>query len=117
MENPKHPAVYMLASRFRGTLYVGVTSELYNRIHHHTNEVNDGFKKNIRSEPLFGIPIFIQWTKPSGWRSKSSHGNVNGNSNWLNSKTQIALICTNRSTQIACILPQSGDPAFAGVTE
>ena len=31
----KQPAVYLLASRYRGTLYVGVTSDLVQRIWQH----------------------------------------------------------------------------------
>ena len=52
MENEKHPAVYILASRYRGTLYVGVTSELYNRIHHHKHEVFEGFTKDYQIKNL-----------------------------------------------------------------
>ena len=39
----KHPAVYMMASRRRGTLYVGVTSALYNRVCDHKNKTFEGF--------------------------------------------------------------------------
>ena len=39
----KHPAVYIMASRRRGTLYVSVTSALYNRVCDHKNKVHDGF--------------------------------------------------------------------------
>ncbi|MDE2385885.1 MAG: GIY-YIG nuclease family protein [Alphaproteobacteria bacterium] len=52
MENPKLPAVYILASRYRGTLYVGVTSELYIRIHNHKNELYDGFTKKYQVKTL-----------------------------------------------------------------
>ena len=51
MEFEKHPTFYILASRFRGTIYVGVTSELYVRVHHHKNQLFEGFTKdyNIKS--------------------------------------------------------------------
>ena len=39
----KHPAVYMMASRRRGTLYVGVTSALYDRVCDHKNKTFEGF--------------------------------------------------------------------------
>jgi putative endonuclease len=37
------PAVYLLASRRNGTLYVGVTSDLIGRIWQHRNVVSAGF--------------------------------------------------------------------------
>ena len=41
----KQPAVYILASRTNGTLYVGVTSDLVKRIWEHRNNMVDGFTK------------------------------------------------------------------------
>jgi putative endonuclease len=37
------PAVYILASRRKGTLYVGVTNNLVRRIWEHRNNLADGF--------------------------------------------------------------------------
>lgn len=42
----KHPAVYIIASKRNGTLYVGVTSNLIKRIYEHKEGVIDGFTKN-----------------------------------------------------------------------
>lgn len=39
------PAVYILASGRNGTLYVGVTSNLAQRIWQHKNDVVEGFSK------------------------------------------------------------------------
>ncbi len=39
----KQPAVYILASRHNGTLYVGVTSDLVRRVWEHRNDVVEGF--------------------------------------------------------------------------
>lgn len=39
----KQPAVYLLASRCRGTLYVGVTSDLVQRIWEHRQGLVEGF--------------------------------------------------------------------------
>ena len=46
MRDEKLPAVYILASRYRGTLYVGVTSALWNRVADHKNERLEGFTKD-----------------------------------------------------------------------
>jgi putative endonuclease len=41
----KNPAVYILASKVNGTLYIGVTSNLPQRIWQHKNHLADGFTK------------------------------------------------------------------------
>jgi len=41
----KQPAVYILASQKDGTLYIGVTSNLVQRIWQHKNHLADGFTK------------------------------------------------------------------------
>jgi putative endonuclease len=41
----KQPCVYILASRRNGTLYVGVTSALGQRIWHHKEDVVEGFTR------------------------------------------------------------------------
>ena len=38
-------AVYILASKPNGTLYIGVTSDLVRRVWQHKNDVIDGFTK------------------------------------------------------------------------
>jgi putative endonuclease len=48
----KHPAVYIMANRYRGTLYVGVTSALYNRVCDHKNEAFEGFTKTCGIKTL-----------------------------------------------------------------
>ena len=41
----KNPTVYFLASQRNGTLYVGVTSDLVNRVWQHRTDEMDGFSK------------------------------------------------------------------------
>ena len=41
----KQPAVYILASKQNGTLYIGVTSELVKRIWEYKNDMVEGFTK------------------------------------------------------------------------
>jgi putative endonuclease len=41
----KQPCVYLLASRYQGTLYLGVTSDLVKRVWEHKNDVVEGFSK------------------------------------------------------------------------
>ncbi len=48
----KQPAVYILASKRNGTLYVGVTSDLVKRIWEHKNNVVEGFTKRYMVKQL-----------------------------------------------------------------
>lgn len=41
----RQPCVYVLASGERGTLYVGVTSDLIQRVWQHRNDLVEGFTK------------------------------------------------------------------------
>jgi putative endonuclease len=48
----KQPAVYILASKRNGTLYIGVTSNLIKRIWEHKNALIEGFTKKYRVHQL-----------------------------------------------------------------
>ena len=48
----KQPAVYILASKRNGTLYIGVTSELVKRIWEHKNNMVEGFTKRYNVHQL-----------------------------------------------------------------
>ena len=43
---PKHPCVYILASQRNGTLYVGVTSNLIQRVWQHKSHLILGFTRD-----------------------------------------------------------------------
>lgn len=48
----KQPAVYILASRRNGTLYIGVTSDLAQRVREHKSDLRDGFTKQYQVHML-----------------------------------------------------------------
>ena len=51
----KQPSVYILASRRNGTLYVGVTSDLAQRVWQHKNDVVEGFSK------AYGVHLLVYY--------------------------------------------------------
>ena len=58
----KRPAVYILASKRNGTLYIGVTSDLVKRTWEHKNAVSGGFTGQYRVGgvvvgPTSGFPL------------------------------------------------------------
>ena len=48
----RQPAVYILASKRNGTLYIGVTSDLVKRVWEHKNDVVEGFTKRYSVHQL-----------------------------------------------------------------
>ena len=48
----KQPAVYILASKRNGTLYIGVTSDLVKRVWEHKNNKADGFTQRYNVHQL-----------------------------------------------------------------
>ena len=53
----KQPAVYILASKRNGTLYIGVTSDLTKRVWEHKNDLVEGFTKR------YGVHRLV-WYEP-----------------------------------------------------
>ncbi len=53
----RQPAVYILASKRNGTLYIGVTSNLARRVWEHRNDIIDGFTKR------YGVHDLV-WYEP-----------------------------------------------------
>ncbi|MGH8123089.1 MAG: GIY-YIG nuclease family protein, partial [Rudaea sp.] len=56
--NAKQPAVYIMASGERGTLYIGVTGWLKHRIWEHREELVEGFSKAHQVKHLVWYEFF-----------------------------------------------------------
>ena len=54
----RQPAVYILASKYKGTLYIGVTNNLARRIWEHRNNVVPGFTQKYRIHRLVYYELF-----------------------------------------------------------
>jgi len=54
----KQPAVYILANKRNGTLYVGVTSDLLKRIWEHKNNIVEGFAKHYNVHQLVWFELY-----------------------------------------------------------
>ncbi len=59
----KQPAVYILASKRNGTLYVGVTSDLVKRVWGHRNDIVEGFTKR------YGVHQLVWYEMHEGMES------------------------------------------------
>jgi putative endonuclease len=55
----KQPAVYILASKRNGTLYIGVTSDLVKRIWEHENNMVQGFTKRYNVHRLVWYELHV----------------------------------------------------------
>jgi len=71
--------VYILKSRPRGTLYVGMTNDLVRRLYQHREGLADGFTKE------HGVKMLVYYDTPrplvrSNARKTSSIGRANGKS-------------------------------------
>jgi putative endonuclease len=54
----KQPAIYILASQKNGTLYIGVTSNLQERIHQHKEGETGGFTSQYSVHRLVHVEFF-----------------------------------------------------------
>ena len=53
----KQPAVYILSNKRNGTLYVGVTSNLVQRVWQHKNNLVPGFTQKYNSHKLVYLEV------------------------------------------------------------
>ena len=53
----KQPAVYMLASQYNGTLTIGVTNNLPQRMYQHREEMIEGFSKKQGIK----LQVYVEW--------------------------------------------------------
>jgi putative endonuclease len=58
MQKERQPCVYILASQPRGTLYIGVTSDLTARLWQHRKDIAKGFTKRYRVHTLVRFEQF-----------------------------------------------------------
>ncbi len=84
----KQPAIYILASQRNGTLYIGVTSNLPQRIYQHQHGLIDGFSKKYNAKILVYIEMYEDMLTAIS-REKSLKG--------ITRKKKIALIELNNS--------------------
>ncbi len=54
----RNPCVYILASQPRGTLYIGVTSDLEKRLWQHREGITGGFTSRYRVNRLVRYELF-----------------------------------------------------------
>ena len=54
----RQPAVYILASKYNGTLYIGVTSNLPQRMYQHREGLVEGFTKKYDVKTLVYFELF-----------------------------------------------------------
>ena len=76
----RSPCVYILASGFRGTLYIGVTSDLIARIWQHRQPNRSSFTGRYAVYRLVHVEHFADWMQPSRERNSSSAGTGSGRS-------------------------------------
>lgn len=55
---PKKPAIYILASKKNGTLYIGVTSYLTKRVWEHKSNLIEGFTKRYKTHILVYYELY-----------------------------------------------------------
>jgi putative endonuclease len=102
MPQEKHPAVYIVANRFRGTIYIGVTSALWSRVWDHQNGTTPGFTSKYKVNLLVWyahhhfMPDAIKREKQlKVWKRDWKFREIEDmNPNWLDLHDSIYVIAT-----------------------
>ena len=61
--------VYIMASRYRGTLYVGVTNDIARRSYEHQTDAADGFTRKYQVKTLVYVEVHDS-IEQAIWREK-----------------------------------------------
>ena len=99
MQLERQPCVYILASQPRGTLYIGVTSDLLSRLHQHRGATISGFTSKygvhrlVRFEMFGDMPSAIAREKQlkrwhRGWKINLIEGD---NPQWIDLAVNLGL--------------------------
>jgi putative endonuclease len=110
----KQPAVYMLASQRNGTLYIGVTSDLIQRVWQHKEGLAEGFAKE------HGVKILVWYEQHETMESAISKEKAM--KKWLRAWKLKTIEQTNPDwndlwPKITGAEPQSVIPANAGIQQ
>lgn len=81
MKPDRQPAVYVLASQRNGTLYIGVTSDLRQRVWKHRNDVVAGFTARYAVHRLVYYELHEEMASAIGREKQMKSGTEPGNWN------------------------------------
>ncbi|MCF8079432.1 MAG: GIY-YIG nuclease family protein [Desulfobacterales bacterium] len=93
----KQPAVYMLASKRNGTLYIGVTSNLVKRVWEHKNDKVEGFTEKYNVHRLVWYELhdtmesaLVREKRLKGWKRQWKLELIeNNNPDWRDLSAEI----------------------------
>ncbi|MBP7709933.1 MAG: GIY-YIG nuclease family protein [Rickettsiales bacterium] len=74
MHPPKQPAVYIVTNKRNGTLYIGVTSNLIQRIYQHKHKLLKGFTTKYDCSILVYFELFEEMIEAISYEKKIKSG-------------------------------------------
>lgn len=90
----KIPCVYIVASGVNGTLYIGVTGDVLDRVCIHKQDLVDGFTKRHGVHRLVYYETHETFDMPSAVKNKSRNGVGSGRSGSSSRSTRSGTICS-----------------------